>query len=420
MKSVIVILTTVLLSVTAFAQAPQKMSYQAVIRNSSNSLVTSSMVGMQISILQGSANGAPVYVETRSPITNANGLVTMEIGSGTIVSGTFAAINWANGPYFIKTETDPTGGTTYTITGTSQLLSVPYALHAKTAETITGGITETDPVFVASPANGITSTGITHWNTAYGWGNHANAGYLTNYSETDPLWSAAIGNYYTKTNLQTSGAAQVHFNNLTNKPATVADYGITDAMTTTHIANSITSINIANWTTAFSWGNHAGLYRPIGYVPAWSDITGKPNFATVATSGNYSDLSNKPTTDGSETKVTAGTNTSITGTGTSGSPYVINSTGSSTPSLQMRYCIALSGVFPSQSSGGSASPNTYIGEIKLFPYGFVPDGWALCDGSVLSIAQNTALFSLIGTMYGGNGSTNFALPNITNKVVIGQ
>ncbi|WP_445718188.1 hypothetical protein, partial [Flavobacterium sp.] len=84
-----------------------------------------------------------------TPTSNINGLVSLEIGSGTVVSGDFTNINWSNGPYFIKTETDPTGGTSYSITGTSQLLSVPYALHAKTAETVTGGITENDPVFGA-------------------------------------------------------------------------------------------------------------------------------------------------------------------------------------------------------------------------------------------------------------------------------
>ena len=66
-------------------------------------------------------------------------MVSLEIGTGTIVTGTFADIDWANGPYFVKTETDPTGGATYTITGTNELMSVPYALHAKTAESITGG-----------------------------------------------------------------------------------------------------------------------------------------------------------------------------------------------------------------------------------------------------------------------------------------
>ena len=134
MKKLFTILVAVLLTATVWAQAPQKMSYQAVIHNSSNSLVTNMPIGMQISILQGSTSGAAVYVETQTPTTNANGLVSIEIGTGTVVSGDFASIDWANDTYFIKTETDPTGGTSYTITGTSQLLSVPYALHAKTAE----------------------------------------------------------------------------------------------------------------------------------------------------------------------------------------------------------------------------------------------------------------------------------------------
>lgn len=162
MKKIFTIMLTVLLTVTLWAQSPEKMSYQAVIRNASNNLVTSQSVGMQISILQGFASGTAVYVETQTPTTNANGLVNIEIGNGTVVSGDFTTINWANGPYFIKTETDPTGGTNYSITGTSQLLSVPYALHTKTAETVTGGITESDPIFKNSEAANITAIDITN------------------------------------------------------------------------------------------------------------------------------------------------------------------------------------------------------------------------------------------------------------------
>ena len=130
---------TIVLTVTAAQQAPQKMSYQAVVRNASNNLVVSLAVGMKISILQGSATGTAVYTETQNATSNANGLVSLEIGGGTVVTGTFATINWANGPYFIKTETDPTGGTNYTITGTSQLLSVPFALYAATSGSSTPG-----------------------------------------------------------------------------------------------------------------------------------------------------------------------------------------------------------------------------------------------------------------------------------------
>ena len=142
MKKLFTILLAVLLTATVWAQSPNKMSYQAVIRNASNNLVTSTAVAMQISILQGSTGGTAVYVETQTPTTSANGLVNIELGGGTVVSGDFSTINWANGPYFIKTETDPdgaTGGIAYTITGTSQLLSVPYALYAANAGTATGG-----------------------------------------------------------------------------------------------------------------------------------------------------------------------------------------------------------------------------------------------------------------------------------------
>lgn len=133
MKKLLLLAQIIFLSLLVSAQAPQKMSYQAVIRNASNALVVNSPVGIQISILQGSSNGNAVYVETQNPTTNDNGLISLEIGNGTVLSGAFGTIDWANGPYFIKTETDPTGGSNYTIVGTSQLLSVPYALYAETS-----------------------------------------------------------------------------------------------------------------------------------------------------------------------------------------------------------------------------------------------------------------------------------------------
>jgi len=135
MKKLFTLFTIAALTIGSFAQSPQKMSYQAVVRNTSGVLQANQAVGMKISILQGSETGTAVYVETQTKTTNANGLVTLEIGSGTIVSGTFSGIDWSNGTYLIKTETDPTGGTNYTVTGTSQILSVPYALYAKTAKT---------------------------------------------------------------------------------------------------------------------------------------------------------------------------------------------------------------------------------------------------------------------------------------------
>ena len=125
-----------------FAQAPDLMSYQTVVWDTGNNLVTNSNVGFQMSILQGSVAGPSVFVETHTVMTNANGLATFQIGAGTLVSGSFTTIDWSNGPYFLKTEADPTGGTTYSITGTSQLVSVPYALYANVADSV---VNDPDP-----------------------------------------------------------------------------------------------------------------------------------------------------------------------------------------------------------------------------------------------------------------------------------
>ena len=182
MRKLFTTLTSLLFIAFAWAQSPEKMSYQAVIRDAGNQLVVNREIGMRISILHGSDDGNAVYVESLNPTTNANGLVSLEIGNGV----GFSDIDWSDGSYFIKTETDPSGGTNYTITGISQLLSVPFALYAKAAATVTGEIVidEADPVFSSSPASGIETVDIGNWNAAYGWGDHSAEGYLT--TESDP------------------------------------------------------------------------------------------------------------------------------------------------------------------------------------------------------------------------------------------
>ena len=182
-----------LLTLSSFAQAPEKMSYQAVIRDASNALVTNQQVGMQISILQGST---AVYEETQTPTSNTNGLVTLEIGTGTIVSGIFSSIDWSADTYFIKIETDPAGGTNYTITGTSQLLSVPYALHAKTAAngitdaqaTILGNTSGTNSgdqtVITSAQATAISDNTLKVGITTYSIGNFAYGGVVFWVDET--------------------------------------------------------------------------------------------------------------------------------------------------------------------------------------------------------------------------------------------
>ena len=305
------------LTASVFAQTPEKMSYQAVVRDASDNLATSQNIGMQISILQGSSSGTAVYVETQTPTTNANGLVSIEIGAGTIVSGDFTTIDWANGPYFIKTETDPTGGTSYTITGTSQLLSVPYALHAKTAESVSGTITETDPVFTAWDK----TTGISITESQI-----SDLDHFTTADETDPIYGASV-------------------------------------------ASGITGTDTTNWNNKL-------------------DSETDPVF--TAWDKDYADLSNIPAAaDGSETKVTAGTNVTVTGAGTTASPYVINST-----------------------AGGSGTH--YLGEEYLggIIYYLYTDNTGTQKGLIVSKTESTATWSgstLVNANKTSNGAYNMAL-----------
>ena len=390
MRRIFTLLLALMLSACLYSQAPKKMSYQAVVRSSSNQLITNKQVGVRISILKGSVTGNEVYSETQTTTTNSNGLVTLEFGGFGL-----GTIDWSNDTYFVKIETDPAGGTNYTITGTSQLLSVPFALYSEVAKTV-------ENVDYNSLSN-LPLLETSNWNTAYSWGNHAG---LYRSNSWVPSWNDLDGKP-TFATVASSGS----YNDLSNSPVlNIADWNtafgwgnhaglyrsiswvpswndVTEKPVFTTVATSgsyddlsdLPNLNIANWNTAYSWGNHAGLYRSISWVPAWADVTGKPTFATVATSGNYNDLTNKPvlfsgsfanltnkpttiagygitdafngtwasltgkptfatvatsgsytdltnkpTTDGSETKITAGTNVTITGSGTAASPYVVN------------------------------------------------------------------------------------------------
>jgi len=149
------------------AQKPNNLSYQAVLRNVNNTLMINIKVGMRISIIKGSEFGPSVYVETQNAKTNMNGLISLQIGAGEFIYGNYRTIDWSEGPYFLKTEIDPFGGTDYTIISVQQILSVPfsmYADHAKFADTIIGDIDENDPIFSKSVAQSITRANISAWN----------------------------------------------------------------------------------------------------------------------------------------------------------------------------------------------------------------------------------------------------------------
>lgn len=115
------------------AQAPEGINYQAVVRDLAGATIVNSPVGLKLSLLQSSATGTVVYEESFAPFSNDFGLVNVVFGQGTVISGNFANVDWSAGPYFIQVAADVTGGSAYAVLGTQQLMSVPYALYAKSA-----------------------------------------------------------------------------------------------------------------------------------------------------------------------------------------------------------------------------------------------------------------------------------------------
>jgi hypothetical protein len=240
MKRIFTLLALATFALTIFAQSPDLMTYQAVLRDAEDHLLTNQPIAIQISILQAAPNGTAVYTEVHTLSTNANGLISLMIGDG-VTSDDFSTVDWSTGPYYLKTETDPAGGSNYTITTTSQLLSVPYAKYASEAgNTFSGqyGDLAGAPTVVSAFTNdeGYLTT-VTGSETAFnGWDK----------DETDDF----SGNYA----------------HLTGAPTVVSDF-----------------TNDAGYLTSELWsqnGNH--VYRTSGYVGIGkSDAGNGPNLPII-------------------------------------------------------------------------------------------------------------------------------------------
>ena len=297
MKKSLLVLVAVLMSVVAMAQAPQKMTYQAVVRDNNGHLVSNGNVGVRITIVRGSETGAEVYSQTEIVRTNDNGLFT------TMIGGTgFVAIDWGNGPYYLKSEVDPDGGSNYTLTTTQQMVSVPYALHAGTVDNIVGGvnITETDPVFTAwdKDYNDLINkptipTNVSELNN--------DAGYLTSFTEAQVLSISndtiyLTGGSYVKLPAGFSG----DYNDLTNKPnladsvsRIVNEYHLGDT-----IINYISQNGYVDSSYVINYNTQQG-YVDTTYVTNYLNNSGAITTETdpvfTAWDKDYNDLINKPT-----------------------------------------------------------------------------------------------------------------------------
>lgn len=259
------------------AQTTDAINYQAVIRNSSGQLLVNTTVGVQVSILQGSAQGTVSYVETHTVSTNANGLMSFPIGTGAAATGTYASIDWSLKPYYVSIALDLTSGNSYMPYSTTGLHSVPYALQAKKADVL-----------------------------------------------TNPLEAGA---------------------------------GISITDNNVSIADGKTINNVKVWDGS-SWVNKA-----------------------VSVSS-----------------------------GTVGNGQAFNHRD---PYLGLSYQIALRGIYPSRNG---ADP--FVGEIMLFAGSYAVNGYALCEGQLLLIQAYQLLYTVLGTTYGGDGVTTFALPDLRSRTPV--
>ena len=178
MKKLIILLAALSIMLALQAESPEKVSYQAIIRNTKGELVINQAIGMKISIyFYNKTTPVTSYAETQTPTTNENGLVSIEIGTGKVVTGVFADIDWASRAFYLKTEIDPGGRTSFSITSDTQILSVPYALHART----TAGIPDNSVSSVKIADNAVTIAKLPTGATA------------TTYLRGDGIWATPAG-----------------------------------------------------------------------------------------------------------------------------------------------------------------------------------------------------------------------------------
>lgn len=294
-----------LIHLSVFGQTPEKMSYQAVIRDNSDVLLNNSNVNLKIILRQGSPKGTIVYEETHHTKTNKNGLLSLEIGTGTIEKGKFNEINWAQGPFFIETLVDIKGNSNYKINGISQMLSVPYALHAKSADTFTGAISPSQMAdyYTADEIDKIlldfnTEGGVNQSSKFSGvYGDLKNIPPLYDKTEIDNL----IEGIEITGDTVFSGYDRAEIDNLISGIETSGGSPqdlVLDGNTLTISGGN--SISFENWDTNAA-DNFSGVYADLQNKPELYDKTEIDNLIqNIETnggsnfSGNYVDLQNKP------------------------------------------------------------------------------------------------------------------------------
>jgi uncharacterized protein (TIGR02145 family) len=270
MKHYLLSLVTFFFAIIALAQAPNKMSFQTVVRNNLGKLVVNKSIGVRLSILKTTPTGTAVYVETHTKMSNVNGLLTLEVGTGTVTTGTFATIDWSKGPYFLKTEMDVNGGTSYSITSVTEFVSVPYALNSKNADNANSGKTV---------AKGVNVGDMNYWNgTTWTPLNKGTQGQFLIFCDGKPTWA---NNGVCPDTIATLDCSKVSHNGTLT--AFTASSGITSTIPYTgwnggtHNGQVVSSTGVTGLTATLQAGNFANGNDSLTYA-----ITGTPSASGTA------------------------------------------------------------------------------------------------------------------------------------------
>ena len=191
-------LLCIILPVMLQAQSPRQFNWQSILRNSSGEVIANQTVGIEISIRNGTAQGTVVFRETHSANTNSFGMVELDIGSGTPVTGSISSINWGSGKKYLEIKLDASGGSNYISMGTSRILSNPYSLHARETYGITS-LTTAQIDTLSSPWLGMmvmnSDTRKINYYDGYGWIEIIGIR-QTGFNCGEPLLDARDGQYY--------------------------------------------------------------------------------------------------------------------------------------------------------------------------------------------------------------------------------
>ncbi|HBI02271.1 MAG TPA: hypothetical protein PLL09_03820 [Flavobacterium sp.] len=278
MKKLITLLVLFATSL-AIAQVPQGISYQAIALNASGNPVVNSSVGIRLTILDNASNGTAIYTETQTKTTNAQGLFNLIIGQGTVVSGTFNTINWGTNSKFLKVEMDATGGTNFVTVGTTQLLSVPYAMHAATVSSIAGNSNINDEIIENKTSN------------------YAFMDYYDNkayaFNTTTDMWSFQSFNTNATPELVTSNGNFGFIDNYDNKAYTYnGKTGVWSSQTFNTNASPVFMISNGSFAFMDYYDNKAYAYN--SSTGSWSvqsfNTNATPDF--VASNGNFGFIDN--------------------------------------------------------------------------------------------------------------------------------